>query len=249
MPHTVDIRFYGELNDFLAPDLHGQTFAVSSPEARSVKDLIEAQGVPHSEVDLILVNGESVGFEQVVRDGDRVSVYPKFEALNIQAVSRLGRPPLRHCRFIADVHLGKLVRRLRLLGFDCLFDPAWADPELARRSAADERVLLTRDRGLLMRSTVTHGVFVRSGDADEQVREVLRRLDLAAAIRPFTRCIRCNGALTVVPKAAVQDRVPPFTYQTIAEFVRCADCQTVYWKGTHWPRLEKLIAGAVTAPA
>jgi hypothetical protein len=222
---------------------------VSFPEARSVKDLIESQGVPHSEVDLILVNGEAVGFDHRVRDGDRVSVYPTFESLDIQAAARLGRPPLRECRFVADVHLGKLARRLRLLGFDCLYNRAWDDRALAECAAAEGRILLTRDRGLLMRRSVTHAIFVRGDLADQQVRLVLARLDLARAARPFSRCLRCNAPLVEVPRAAVAGRVPAFTWRTAPAFFQCTGCQAVYWPGTHQPRLEKLVAAALAPSA
>ncbi len=248
MKFTVLLRFYEELNDFLPPSQRKIALPVSFEERRSVKDLIESRGVPHTEVDLILANGESVGFDYIVRDGDRISVYPRFESLDISAVSRLGRPPLREIRFIADVHLGKLVRRLRLLGFDCLYNPKWDDAELAWRAAREQRILLTRDRGLLKRAIVQHGIYVRSDAPREQVREVVRRLDLGRAVQAFSRCTRCNGRLRPVPKASVQDRVPPRTYRFVDDYYLCEDCGKVYWKGTHWPRLQQWLAEAGAPP-
>ena len=242
---TVDLRFYEELNDFLPREHRKCTFSVSFSGRRSVKDLIEAQGVPHTEVDLVLVNDEPVDFGTCVRQGDRISVYPTFESLDIRAVSRLGRPPLRECRFVADVHLGKLVRRLRLLGLDCLHDPGWDDPELAGISARERRILLTRDRGLLKRAVVTHGIYLHSDQPDKQVREVLRRLDLAASLRPFSRCTRCNGALEHVDKREVAARIPTRTRQHTDEYYLCRDCGKVYWRGTHWPRLQRLVQQAL----
>ena len=242
---TVDLRFYEELNDFLPREHRKRTFSVSFSGRRSVKDLVEAQGVPHTEVDLVLVNGESVGFDACVRNGDRVSVYPTFESLDIRTASRLGRPPLRECRFVADVHLGKLVRRLRLLGLDCLHDSGWDDPELAAISARENRILLTRDRGLLKRASVTHGVYLHSDQPDEQVREVLRRLDLTASIEPFSRCTSCNGTLERIDKQEVADRIPARTRQHTDEYYLCVDCDKVYWRGTHWPKLQRLVREAL----
>ena len=243
---TVDLRFYEELNDFLPRERRKTTFSVTFGGRRSVKDLIESQGIPHTEVDLVLANGEPTGFDYCVRHGDRISVYPAFESIDIRSVSRLGRHPLRECRFVADVHLGKLVRWLRLLGLDCVHDRAWDDPELAEISAQQKRILLTRDRGLLKRAIVTHGIYLHSDQPDEQVREVLRRLDLTASIRPFSRCTRCNGTLNRVRKSEVADRVPERTRRQVDEYFRCSECGKVYWRGSHWPRLQRLVQRATS---
>jgi uncharacterized protein with PIN domain/sulfur carrier protein ThiS len=238
---AVAIRFYEELNDFLPREQRRQAVEVPWSEPRSVKDLIESLGVPHTEVDLILVNGEPTGFRHLVRDGDRVAVYPVFESLDIRAVSKLERAPLRHIHFIADVHLGKLVRRLRLLGFDCLYDPQLDDEQLAEISARENRVLLTRDRDLLKRSIVLHGIYLRSDQPAEQVREVVRRLDLQEAIRPFSRCLTCNGRFRAVSKEEVRDRIPPLTYTHIDTFYECRNCGKIYWQGAHWERLQRIL--------
>ena len=237
----ITIRFYEELNDLLPRELRKRRFIVSCPAPRSVKDLIESQGVPHTEVDLILVNGESVGFDQVVRDGDDVAVYPVFESFDIGPVSKLPRGPLRRVRFVADVHLGKLVRRLRLLGFDCLYDTAMDDPELAEVSHRENRVLLTRDKGLLMRSEVTHGIYIRSDRAMEQLRQVVERLQLQGEIKPWSRCLACNGLLDKVGRESVHGDVPEFTYRTMPEFWRCRSCGKVFWPGSHLPKLQRFI--------
>jgi len=247
-PFVLTLRFYEELNDFLPPDRRKRAFTVESREPRSVKDLVESLGVPHPEVDLILVDGESVSFEHLLDRDARVTVYPTFETLDIAPVSRLGRPPLRENRFVADVHLGRLARLLRMLGFDCLYNRDWDDAVLAERSAAEERVLLTRDRGLLKRAIVTHGIFLRSDDPRAQLRQVVRRLDLRRNARPFARCIRCNGLLQKVAKADVRDRVPPRTFRYVHRYLRCDTCGRVYWKGTHWDRLNLLVRDALQAP-
>jgi len=241
----VELRFYEELNEFLPREHRKKTFQVLCVESRSVKDLIESQGVPHTEVDLILVDGESVGFDRLVSGNARVSVYPTFESLDVSSVSKLGRPPLRETRFVADVHLGKLVRLLRLLGFDCAYAPPWDDEVLARRSAAEQRVLLTRDRGLLKRAVVTHGVFLHSDQPEEQVREVVRRLDLHDAARPFARCAECNGLLERIPTEEARPCVPARTFRHVHRYLRCDGCGKVYWKGTHWRRLQQIVKRAL----
>lgn len=253
--YDAELRFYEELNAFLAPELRKRSFRVRCREPRSVKDLVESVGVPHTEVDLILVDGVSVGFDFRLDRGCRVSVYPVFETLDISSVSKLGRPPLRVLRFVADVHLGKLVRRLRLLGFDCRYNPAWTDEDLARCSAAEERILLTRDRNLLKRALVTHGMFVHAHQPETQVREVVQHLQLRDVARPFGRCARCNGLLAPVSKRNVRKRVPVRTYRHVHRYVECGRCGQVYWKGTHWQRLRRIVAhaldrnpGAETAP-
>jgi uncharacterized protein len=241
LPYTVHVRFYEELNDFLPRPKRRRDYPVSCPEPRSVKDLIESEGVPHPEVDLILVNGQSVPFSHPLRDGDRISVYPCFESFDIRAVSRLGRPPLRQPRFLADVHLGTLTRYLRLLGLDCASHPAWDDAQLAAVSQREHRILLTRDIGLLKRSQVTHGLFIRSDQPRHQAIQVLRRFQLRHHLQPGARCLACNGLVAPVDRQSVRDRVPPDTWAAISDYRQCADCGRVYWQGAHWQRLHALI--------
>jgi uncharacterized protein with PIN domain len=237
----VTIRFYAELNDFLPLERRQVSFTHPVKERASVKDLIESLGVPHPEVDLILVNGESVDFSYLVQDGDRVSVYPVFEALDITPLVRVRPRPLREPRFVADTHLGKLALYLRLLGFDTWYANDCDDATLARISRDEHRILLTRDRGLLKRRMVTHGCYVRETDPERQVAEVLRRFDLYRAMAPFRRCLRCNGPLEPVPKEQVLDRLQPKTRQYYDEFSRCCVCDRVYWKGSHHERMARFV--------
>lgn len=236
---TAFFRFYEELNDFLPSDKRKRTYPYRFHGKPSVKDAVEAEGVPHAEVDLILADGRSVDFGYHLQDGDRVAVYPVFESLDISPLIRLREKPLRQTRFILDAHLGKLARSLRMLGFDARYRNDLDDPEIIEIAAAEKRIILTRDIGILKRKAVTHGYWLRSSDPEEQVREVLKRLDLCGRIRPFRRCIRCNGVIEPVDKAAVQSRLQPRTDRYYDEFYRCADCGRIYWKGSHY---QKMIA-------
>jgi uncharacterized protein with PIN domain len=237
----VDVRVYAELNDFLGPELRGREVRRPFRPHQTVKDVIEATGIPHTEVDLILVNGEPVDFSHRPTAGDRLAVYPVFETLDIGPINRLRPAPLRDVRFVVDVHLGRLARLLRLLGFDARWSNDLDDAMLASIGHAEHRVVLTRDRGLLKRRNVTHGLFVRSDRPVEQVVEVVQRLDLADQLAPFSRCLRCGGELATVAKAEVLDRLEPLTRQHVDEFHRCRTCGHVYWRGSHHDQLVRLV--------
>lgn len=235
------MRFYEELNDFLPPARRKVRFIHEFQRRASIKDMIEALGVPHTEIDLILVNGRSVDFTHIVRDGDQISVYPMFESFDIEPMVRVRPRPLRITRFVLDVHLGKLARYLRLLGFDTLYRNDYDDAELAALAGAERRILLTRDRDLLKRAVVTHGYYVRATDPRRQVEEVMDRLDLYAGIRPFQRCTRCNGLLAAVSKLKVWERLPPETRRHVESFWECDACGQLYWEGGHMPRILRFI--------
>mgnify|MGYP003575461467 FL=1 len=240
---TATFRFYEELNDFLAPARRRREFSVPCARAATTKHMIEALGVPHTEVELILLNGTSVGFGTVLRDGDRVAVYPKFEAFDITPLLRVRERPLRELRFVADTHLGSLARLLRMMGFDTLYDNGFADEEIERIAAAQERIVLTRDRGLLKRASVTHGCYVHALRPQQQFREVFERLDLARSARPCTLCPACNAALQPIDKAQVADRLAPGVAGLYERFGICPRCARVYWEGEHWQRLRALLDG------
>jgi uncharacterized protein with PIN domain len=238
---AISIRFYAELGDFLAPGRRQIAFDQAVKDRASIKDVIESLGVPHTEVDLILVNGESVDFSYHVQDGDRISVYPVFEAFDITPLVRVRPHPLREPRFVLDTHLGKLAGYLRLLGFDSLYRNDYEDHRLVQISHRERRAVLTRDRGLLKHRLVTHGYYVRETDPERQVVEVLRRFDLGRAIAPFQRCMRCNGVLEPVAKDQVVDRLLPKTRQYYDEFSQCAGCGNLYWKGSHHERMLRFV--------
>jgi len=236
--HTARFRVYAELNDFLPAERRQREFAYEFDGTPAVKDAVEALGIPHPEVDVILVNGQSVDFSHNLQDGDRVAVYPVFESLDVAPLVRLRPAPLRRTAFIADVHLGKLARLLRLAGFDTLYRNDLADDEIIRLALAEQRIILTRDRGLLKVGAVTHGCHIRSDNPYEQLAQVLQRFDLYGQIRPFRRCLRCNGPVEPVAKADIIDRLPPRTARAFDEFTRCRHCGRIYWQGSHWEKLK-----------
>ena len=203
MLKQATFRFYEELNDFLPLDKKKVDFVRPFSGNPSIKDIIEAIGVPHVEIDLILVNGNSVDFKYILQNNDRVSVYPAFETLGINNVTHLRAQPLRVSTFILDVHLGKLANYLRMLGFDTLYRNDNDDPEIIRISLEEHRIILTRDIGLLKVKSVTHAYFVREQHPKRQLEEVLKHFDLYKDINPFNRCIKCNGHLEPVEKEEI----------------------------------------------
>jgi uncharacterized protein with PIN domain len=206
--------------------------------------MIEACGVPHTEVDLIIASGHSVDFSYLVNKGDRISVFPVFTSIDITPIVKVRSEPLQTVQFVADVHLGRLARYLRLLGFDTLYGRHWDDPELVRISTSEQRVLLTRDVGLLKHRSITHGYYVRSTDSREQMTEVVRRFRLARHFTPFTRCMACNGTLVEVAKKEITHRLPPRTRRYVDDFVVCSSCDKVYWQGPHHRELNRIVAAA-----
>lgn len=238
---TITFRFYEELNDHLKPAFRKKNVMLRYHFGQTVKDAIEKLGVPHGEVDLILANGHSVGFGYRLKKGDYISVYPVFESFDISPVIRLHPEPLRVVRFILDAHLGKLARMLRLLGFDTLYRNDYKDEEVIRLASEEKRIILTRDRGLLMRREVTHGYFLRNIHPFKQLQETVTRFQLKNHIKPFARCAVCNGEIIPARKETVLDKLPENTAKYYNGFFICSSCGKVYWKGSHYERLKKRI--------
>jgi uncharacterized protein len=229
LPAPATVRCYADLVELAgAAEV---TVPIGGP--RSVKDVVESVGIPHPEIALLLVDGEPAGFDRLVTGGERIAVYPPFHALAPTGAPPLAPPWPEPRRFVLDVHLGTLTRRLRLLGFDCWYRTDADDRTLARVAVAEERILLTRDRGLLMRREVVHGYCPRSDDPERQVEEVVHRFGLRAHAAPLTRCVRCNGRLEPVPLEAVAAQVPPRSRAAFDRFARCTDCGQVFWPGSH----------------
>ena len=244
-PNKAIFRFYAELNDFLPSGKRQRAFDYTFRGNPGIKDAIEANGVPHAEIDLVVVNGDSVGFDYQLQNGDAVSVYPVFEALDISPIVHLRPRPLRKTCFVLDVHLGKLTRALRLLGFDCAYDREATDAGIIEQSGAEGRIILTRNRKLLMSNAVTHGCWVRGTDPREQLTEVVERFDLRGQVRSFTRCTVCNGAIGPVDPDEARSEAPEKVREWCTEYFRCADCGKLYWKGTHFDRLSDFVDWAM----
>lgn len=241
MPAIIKIRFYEELNDFLPPGKRKQPFEHTFKGNMSIKDVIESLGVPHTEVDLILVNGKSVDFNFKIKNHDRISVYPVFETIDISEITRLRPVPLRNPKFILDVHLGKLARYLRMTGFDTLYENNYSDPFIISTAVSEKRIILTRDIGILKNSRVTHGYFVRSQKPGVQLLEVIRRFDLKKNIKPLNRCIECNGTIGAVSKEEIAHLLKPKTRKYFNEFFQCTTCKKVYWEGSHFKKIMERI--------
>ena len=261
---TATFRFYAELNAFLPPPLRQRAFEASYARNASVKHAIEALGVPHTEVGLIVVNGEPVGFERPLANGDRVAVYPAFSRLKPDHPGNRGEggcdgphrngtrynahdAPLRgalpdELRFIADAHLGGLAHLLRMAGFDTLYDNRIADREIEQIAVREQRIVLTRDRELLKRRGVEHGCYVRALQPREQLREIAARLALSSRARPFRLCLHCNAPLHRIAKQDVLDRIPPSVRERCERFATCDVCRRIYWEGSHWQRMSALIS-------
>jgi len=232
---TVRLTFHGGLDFFLQRGTEAATVERHLKEAASVKDVIEACGVPHPEVDLILVNGEPVDFSYRLKEDAVVEVYGVESGFPCFQENRLQIPNIQ--RFIADGHLGKLVRDLRLLGADVVYDPAAEDRQLVDLARIDDRALLTRDRRLLMHASVRHGYYLRSQRPFEQTVEVLRRFNLFRTIAPFTRCLQCNALLEHVEKKEIIEQLEPLTKIYYDRFRRCIGCGRIYWPGSHFDKL------------
>jgi uncharacterized protein with PIN domain len=236
-PFTVRLNVRGDLDFFLEARTRGGKVERYLSEKTSVKDVIESCGIPHPEVDLILVNGKAVDFAYTVTSDAEMDLYPSGIQFSHFREKRLQAHTIRV--FVADGHLGKLVRDLRLLGIDVAYDPAAEDRQLVAISSRDNRALLTRDRRLLMHAAVQHGYYLRSQNPLEQTIEVLRRFDLGSILSPFSRCLRCNALLEPAEKEKVIGQLEPLTKIYYDDFRRCTGCAQVYWSGSHFTKLQK----------
>lgn len=241
MKKTIHIRFYEELNDFLKEKFRKKDIPFSFYGQNTIKDIIESIGIPHVEVDLILVSNQAVDFNYLPADQDRISVYPVFETLDIKTLNKLRPQPLRQTKFIADVHLGKLARYLRICGFDTYYEKNLEDLTIVEISITERRIVLTRDVNLLKHKKLTHGIWIRNQNSQKQLSEVIHRLQLESKIALLSRCSLCNGKLQKVRKEEVVKRLQPRTKQYYTEFFQCNNCKKVYWKGSHFSQMTSLI--------
>jgi uncharacterized protein with PIN domain/sulfur carrier protein ThiS len=234
-------RFYAELNDFLDRRRRGAAFTVTCAENATSKHMIEALGVPHTEVEVILVNDRPAGPDALLEEGDRVAVYPRFATFDVAELVRVDTMPAGRLRFVADAHLGGLARLLRMAGFDTMYRNTLRAGEIEAVALEQGRVVLTRDRELLKRRGIAYGCYVRALKGEAQLREVVERFGLAERMRPFTLCLSCNAPLRPIAKAEVRDRLPPRVAATQDEFSTCDCCHGVFWKGSHWQRMAGVL--------
>ena len=241
MLDQINITFFSELNDFLPAYQRSTNFNIENKKPRSVKDLIESIGVPHPEVDLITVNGESVDFNRLIQGGEQIEVFPKTNSVNITLLIHNQPEPFPEQGFVLDVHLGKLAGYLRMLGFDTLYRNDYDDPTLADISANENRILLSCDRKLLMRKQVSYGYIIRSDNPRQQIVEVLTRFELFDFKPKFARCMECNGIIHAVDKQQVESQLLPLTKKHYDYFYQCDSCKKIYWEGSHFSKMKAVI--------
>src|SRR5262245_6156534 len=235
MTATATFRFHGALSAFLARRRRDAAFEYACARAATLKNAIEALGVPHTEAARVLVNGVPATLDRIVRQDDSIEVWPWEDAVAPEA----DRPA-----FLADAHLGGLARFLRMLGFDTLHEPDIADAAIRELAGRERRIVLTRDRELLKCRDIARGCYVRALKAEAQLREVAARFDLPPRAQPFTLCLVCNVALELVEEAAVAARLPPAVAAAHRRFMHCAGCDRVYWEGSHYARMREALGRA-----
>lgn len=236
-PNSATFRFHEDLALFLAKDFRDRSFAYTCARAATLKNAIEALGVPHTEVGAVVVNGEPATLQRIVRQGDRIEVEPWRKS---------GSEP--DFRFLADAHLGGLARFLRMLGFDTVHENALADAQICRLARDGRRIVLTRDRELLKCREIERGCYVRALKPESQLAEVAARYGLGPRARPFTLCLRCNVPLAAIEKAALAHRVPAAVLELQQSFSYCRACDRVYWPGSHYRRMHEVLK-PIFAPA
>lgn len=241
MKKVVYLRLFGELNQFFR-NKNKKIRDIKFKDRQTIKDILEGLGVPHTEVYFLLKENTPISFNYLVKDGDYISVYPIFRDITIETSQKTTREKFPYQpKFIADAHLGKLVSYLRILGFDTLYYNDYGDQFLAKKSADENRILLTRDHGLLMRKRVKYGYFIRNDNPGKQLSEVIHRYDLREHINKSSRCPKCNHLLESIEKEKIIERLEPKTKKYYHEFYICVNCDQIYWKGSHFEKIEELI--------
>jgi len=232
----INIKFYDSLNKLLKKDKRDKELSLELKLRQSVKDLIEAQWIPHTEVGTIIIDGKKEEFSFILKDGQEIEVYPAFNDVEEPKFQNLINYPKK---FILDVHLGRLAKYLRIFGIDTLYQNYYSDEEIVETALKEGRVILTRDRGILKRRVVRYGYLIKSNESKEQLREIFLNFDLLPEIKPFLRCISCNGIVERVDKEEIIEELEPLTRKYYNEFFKCTMCKKIYWKGGHWERMEE----------
>ncbi|HSJ68980.1 MAG TPA: Mut7-C RNAse domain-containing protein [Anditalea sp.] len=237
MPKSCYFIFFGTLNDFLPHSVYGMKRKYSFFGNPSIMDAIEAQGIPHTEIGLILINNAPNNSNSKIQAGDQIEVYPNREYIKNDS----------KIEFIVDSHLGKLAKNLRILGFDCLYDTNYIENRICEIAEQENRVVLTRNVGLLKNKRILHGYWLRSQEPSKQLQEVIDNLKLKDKIKPFFRCRLCNGLINKISKLTIEDQLLPMTKAHFNEFFQCEECNRIYWKGSHYEKLMKLIESTLKA--
>lgn len=242
----ITLVFHGNLKSLLARDLAGNEPIHHYLERdASIKDVVESFGVPHTEIERLMVNDVPVSFAYQVRDGDRIAVYPPVPPVDLSQPTLLRQQALSDTRFLVDINVGKLAKLLRMAGFDTLYQPGASDAELAEISEKDQRVLLTRDRKLLNRKNIVFGHLVRECQPHRQLAEIIFLYGLRDKVRPFCRCMACNGRLEPVTKEDILHRLEPLTKKYYDAFYRCQVCDKIYWAGSHRDKMTATLQKAL----
>jgi uncharacterized protein len=234
-PSTLSVRTDRELWLFLAPRRRRDHFDVRHDLEASLGHVVQSLGIPLTEVGTLRLDGVAAAVEHRTRPGAIVEIGPVTRPQEMAEARG----------FLLDVGLGTLARRLRILGVDAAYRNDADDADLVRQAQVEHRVLLTQDRGLLMRRTVRAGAHVRGSRPDDQLADVLDRF--APPLAPWTRCTACNGKLDPVPLDEVAHRLEPGTRRRYRDFARCRSCARVYWHGAHGRHLDPIVAAALTA--
>ncbi|HAH25485.1 MAG TPA: twitching motility protein PilT [Prolixibacteraceae bacterium] len=237
----VSFRFYEELNNYLPEELR-QVWVESNIETKaSIGEIIQSLGIPPDEIDLVLVNQQSKSLDYLLQDGDRVSIFPVFESFDLSEMNQLREKPLRNPSFILDVHLGRLCKYLRMLGWDTLYSNQYTPEQMIELSLQEKRILLSRSIQLTRHKQLTHAWWVRSSNPLEQLKDLVTRLDLSSQADPLTRCLNCNNKLISIDKTEVVGRLEDRTAKYYSEFFVCRKCDQIYWKGSHYENMVKFI--------
>jgi uncharacterized protein with PIN domain len=240
--NLAKFRFYAELNAFISPSYRYRSFTYHYPDDATLKHVIEALGVPHTEVELVVVDSKPANLSDRMQEGMYVSVFPHFHSFELNSHGEHVHPNMPNEKFIADAHLGMLAKYLRMLGFDVLYRNSYSDAEVATIASQEDRIVLTRDRDLLIRKDIVRGCYLHSTACNEQLCEVFSRYGLAAAVQPFTRCLACNGLLHPIDKKQVLDRIPKTSSEHYDDYFECDGCRRIYWEGSHVVRMRAKIA-------
>ena len=246
MLKTISFRCYAELNDFLPCERKQRNFALSLKTPVTVSEGIELLGIPLSEVDLVMVNSQPVERSHRLYQNDYVSIYPTFETFDISSLKTTQKQALRITRFILDAHLGKLARYLRMLGFDTLYKNDYGDLEIVEIAKEQKRIILSRDKLLLKSPGVNHGYYVRATEKHNQLIKVVEKFELYSQFKSFTRCMTCNTVLQSKSKEAIGKLIDPDIYSCFDEFFFCPVCNKVFWKGSHFERMEGLVLSIIS---